>query len=40
MGRARVKAYRRGVFAETLAAPLFRLKGYRIISKPLPDAGR
>jgi putative endonuclease len=29
---ARVKAYRRGVFAETLAAPLFRLKGYRIIA--------
>jgi putative endonuclease len=32
MGRARVKAYRRGVFAETLAALLFRLKSYRIVA--------
>jgi len=32
MVRARVKAYRRGVFAETLAALLFRLKGYRIVA--------
>jgi putative endonuclease len=30
MGRARVKAYRRGIFAESLAALLFRLKGYAI----------
>jgi len=33
MRQARVKAYRRGVFAETLAALLFRLKGYRIVAK-------
>lgn len=33
MTRARVKAYRRGVFAETLAALLFRLKGYRIVAR-------
>jgi putative endonuclease len=33
MGRARLKAYRRGVFAETLAALLFRLKGYRIVAR-------
>lgn len=33
MGRARVRAYRRGVFAETLAALLFRLKGYRIVAR-------
>jgi len=32
MGRTRVKAYRRGVFAETLAALRFRLKGYRIVA--------
>ena len=30
---ARAKAYRRGVFAETLAALLFRLKGYRIVAQ-------
>ena len=33
MRDARVKAYRRGVFAETLAALLFRLKGYRIVAR-------
>jgi len=33
MGRARVKAYRSGVFAETLAALLFRLKGYAIVAR-------
>jgi len=33
MSSARVKAYRRGVFAETLAALLFRLKGYRIVAQ-------
>lgn len=33
MRSARVKAYRRGVFAETLAALLFRLKGYRIVAR-------
>jgi len=30
---ARAKAYRRGVFAETLAALLFRLKGYKIVAQ-------
>jgi putative endonuclease len=30
---ARAKSYRRGVFAETLAALLFRLKGYRIVAQ-------
>jgi putative endonuclease len=29
----RVKAYRRGVFAETLAALLLRLKGHRIVGQ-------
>ncbi len=33
MRSARVKAYRRGAFAETLAALLFRLKGYRIVAR-------
>ena len=33
MSEARVRAYRRGVFAETLAALLFRLKGYRIVAQ-------
>lgn len=33
MSRARVRAYRRGLFAETLAALLFRLKGYRIVAR-------
>lgn len=33
MSVARAKAYRRGVFAETLAALLFRLKGYRIVER-------
>jgi len=33
MRPARVRAYRRGVFAETLAAALFRLKGYRIVAR-------
>jgi putative endonuclease len=33
MGRERVKAYRRGVFAEALAALMFRLKGYAIASR-------
>jgi putative endonuclease len=32
MSHARVKAYRRGVFAEALAALLYRLKGYRIVA--------
>jgi putative endonuclease len=29
----RVRAYRRGVFAETLVALLFRLKGYAIVAR-------
>ena len=33
MSVARTKAYRRGIFAEALAAFLFRLKGYRIIAQ-------
>jgi putative endonuclease len=33
MQRKRVKAYRRGLFAETLAALLFRLKSYRIVAR-------
>ena len=33
MSQARKRAYRRGVFAETLAALLFRLKGYRIVAR-------
>ncbi|MGH6735434.1 MAG: YraN family protein [Methyloceanibacter sp.] len=33
MQHARVKAYRSGVFAETLAALLFRLKGYAIVAR-------
>lgn len=33
MSRARVRAYRRGLFAESLAALLFRLKGYRIVAR-------
>jgi putative endonuclease len=33
MTRARTKAYRSGVFAETLAALLYRLKGYRIVAR-------
>jgi putative endonuclease len=33
MQRKRVKAYRSGVFAETLAAMLFRLKGYGIVAR-------
>ncbi|MEE8633056.1 MAG: YraN family protein [Methyloceanibacter sp.] len=33
MSRARVRAYRRGLFAETLAAALFRLKGYRVVAR-------
>jgi putative endonuclease len=33
MSQARVRAYRRGVFAETLAAALFRFKGYRIVAR-------
>jgi len=32
MRHERVRAYRRGVFAETLAALLFRLKGYCIVA--------
>jgi putative endonuclease len=31
--RKRVKAYRSGLFAETLAALLFHLKGYRIVAR-------
>lgn len=30
---SRVKAYRHGIMAETLAASLFRLKGYRIVER-------
>jgi putative endonuclease len=33
MSKARVRAYRDGVLAETLAAILFSLKGYRIIAR-------
>ncbi|BAQ15926.1 YraN family protein [Methyloceanibacter caenitepidi] len=33
MTRARTRAYRDGVMAETLTAWLFRLKGYRIVAK-------
>ena len=33
MRSRRVRAYRRGLFAETLAALLFRLKGYRIVAR-------
>jgi putative endonuclease len=33
MRHARVKAYRRGLLAETLAALLLRLKGHRIIAR-------
>jgi putative endonuclease len=33
MSVARAKAYRQGLFAETLAAFLFRLKGYKIIAQ-------
>ncbi len=33
MRHERIKAYRRGVFAEMLAAALFRLKGYRIVAQ-------
>lgn len=33
MREARVRAYRRGLFAETLAAFLFRLKGHRIVAQ-------
>ncbi|MDJ0511810.1 MAG: YraN family protein [Methyloceanibacter sp.] len=32
MSRARTRAYRDGVMAETLATVLFRLKGYRILA--------
>lgn len=33
MSKARVRAYRHGMMAESLAAILFRVKGYRIIAK-------
>ena len=33
MRAARVSAYRHGVFAETLAALLLRLKGYAIVAR-------
>jgi putative endonuclease len=33
MREARVRAYRRGLFAETLAAFLIRLKGHRIVAQ-------
>jgi putative endonuclease len=33
MRPAKIKAYRSGVFAETVAALLFRLKGYRIVAQ-------
>jgi putative endonuclease len=33
MSHARARAYRRGRFAETLAAALYRLKGYRIVGR-------
>ncbi|HET9572690.1 MAG TPA: YraN family protein [Methyloceanibacter sp.] len=33
MREARVRAYRRGLFAETLAAFLLRLKGHRIVAQ-------
>ena len=33
MRQARVRAYRSGVFAETLAALLLRLKGHRVVAR-------
>src|SRR5690348_10908885 len=33
MSQARVKAYRSGLFAETLTALLLRLRGYRIVAQ-------
>lgn len=33
MRSSRIRAYRRGVFAETVAAALYRLKGYRIVAR-------
>jgi putative endonuclease len=33
MREARAKAYRRGLFAETIAALLLRLKGHRIVAQ-------
>ncbi|MGE5260473.1 MAG: YraN family protein [Actinomycetota bacterium] len=33
MRQARVRAYRRGVFAETITALLLRLKGHRIVAQ-------
>ena len=33
MRETRVKAYRRGLFAETVAALLLRLKGYAIVAR-------
>ena len=33
MRQARVKAYRRGLFAETVAALLLRLRGHRIVAQ-------
>ena len=33
MREARVRAYRRGLFAETIAALLLRLKGHRIVAQ-------
>jgi len=33
MSQARVRAYRAGVVAETIAAWLYRLKGYRILAR-------
>ena len=33
MRSRRIRAYRRGLFAETVAALLFRLKGYRIVAR-------
>ncbi|MET0667472.1 MAG: YraN family protein [Methyloceanibacter sp.] len=35
MRPARARAYRRGVFAESLVALLLRLKGFRIVAAPL-----
>ena len=33
MSRARVRAYREGIMAETQAAWLYRFKGYRIVAR-------
>jgi putative endonuclease len=39
MRQARVRAYRRGLFAETVAALLLRLKGHRIVAQRYTPVG-